>query len=427
MGVGQKEILWNAAENVGQDDLNNMQRFLRAFTTDWILGSAGAFSGHGEGGGGVTATSFDRSKALFSIGDSCAPYPDTAMVVTNLSGPICQWKTGTTGPLADNGLGGSLPGTWGADPYLLVYWALWGELATTHAAADPTNPRWDLVCIQLSDVSNDAADQETRLQKQVVGSSFIISSAGFIKRRKVTLTKQVVQGTPAGAPAIPAVPAGYLPLYAVLVPALFAGVFPVDDNFHDYRMPMGSFSVDVAAGDMVSATNRWATPFVAQGSGDYSGVQFPAFSAWISFIPRMPLSASSCRLIGVSALSGLNTPQFTVSIGRYNAFGGGSYNQMGGNGNWTLPLLGTGAANTSGINHYKWYNTALPGGAGNNPPTAAVKPPWGTGRPSGYASGAGRSAGVEDAMNQIGIRYLQGGATQAVVCLVRMHFAGMPW
>lgn len=424
MGTGQKEVLFNAAENVGQLDLNNMQRFLRAVMADWQYGQGGSFQGSGD----VGAAGFDRTKAPYVLGDSGAPYPHpvNAIATQNLAGPIGQWKTGPTFPLSANG-----PATnWGTDPYFLVYWLSPDELATTHAAPDPTNPRWDLVCVRLNDVSNDVADQETRLQKQVVGSDFVISSDDFIKRRKVTITKQVVQGTPAGSPAMPSVPSGFVPYYAALVPAGTAGPFAVDNNFHDYRMPLGSFAVDVSAVPSVLGQFGAVSGNIAILTGPTSAIRWTGGGAVdVDLITSLPLSPHSCRLIGVAALEQRSTAFSTVKLGRYNPVvsGGvlGVFNAVGGNATWTIANLAGGTPPTTN-NDSRWYTERLSGQAGNSPPTASIKPPWGTGWPSGYASRAERTAGLDNATDAIGLRFTSSTADVALI-KARFYFAGMPY
>jgi hypothetical protein len=423
MGIGSKEVLFNSTENVGQLDLNNMQRFLRAFATDWILGQGGSFHGSGDPG----AAGYGRFAALYSIGDSGAPFPTaTPLQISNLAGPIGQW-VGHTGEPDVNPVDGlpdipptplatqALAPTWGANPYFMVYWLSPDELITTHAAADPTNPRWDLVCVKLSDVSNDPADDESRLQKQVVGSSFVISAGTFVKRRKVTMQKQVVQGTPAGSPAIGAVPLGFQPLYAVLIPAAFASVFPVDDNFHDYRMPLGSFCVDMLA----SAGRKLSGTYTSDA--DLLDSWTMGTSTTVDFVPRIPVAASSCRLIGMSIIRNFSTAGFTISLGRYNVLNGGTYNQLGGNTHWILSALD--ALQASGTPDFKSVVERLGNQAGNKDPTAAIKPPWGTGRPSGYAS-RHEVPSLANIANLLGARFVTDGTGGHGLLNVKFHFAG---
>lgn len=423
MGVGQKEVLWNQGENVGQLDLNNMQHFLRAFSTDWMLGQAGSFQGFGT----VGAANYDRSKALYSYGDSGAPFPSaTNLTIDTLGGPLIHWQTGPTFPLASN----APPANWGSDPYALYYWLAPNELQTQHPAGDPTNPRWDMLCVKLNDVSNDLGDRETRLQRVMEGGVLVTSENTFVKRRKVTLSSLLVVGTPAVSPTIPAVPAGYLPYYAILVPALFNSTFPVDDNFHDYRMPLGSFCVDVIAAEALTLgylsfpggtiPASFSLGFITGTNGIFAEVAVTSDNLHI--IPRLPISPHSCRLVGISQQSGSATQNFTVSLQRYDISIGLGFTGFGGNSHWTFSALGSGAPSTDNI----WISTALANSAGNDPPSADAKPPWASGRPSGYASRRDRLVASNLVNSWIGLKYTTG-ASPAALYMTRFHFAGMPF
>jgi hypothetical protein len=393
-----------------------MQSFARAFMCDWQWGQGGSFQGVDDAG----AAGFDRTKAVFSLGDSGAPFPNaTALTVTNLGGPIGQWQAGVTFPLAKSAIATS----WGTSPSMLVYWLSPGELLTTHAAADPTSPRWDLVCVKLSDVNNDSVDVETRMQKQVVGSDFVISAANFVKRRKVALTKQVVVGTPAGSPAIPAVPAGFQPLYAVKIPAAFAAAFPIDNDFHDYRMPLGAFTVDVNASEVLGANAVGVTqvggPNASAGTtAAYPTVATSVINTIIDFIPQIPVPPSACRLIGISSLNAGSLSVWSGAIGRYLAASDGTFSLFGGNSTWDAITM----TNPS-ISGWTWTSSRLTNQAGNATPTAAIKPPWGTGYPSGYAARAERTI-VADTHAFIGARMRVAGSG-GKIAIVRFHFAGM--
>lgn len=420
-GIGQREVLFSLGESVIETDLNNMQRFLRAFTCDWMLGSAGCFQGSFDAG----ASRLRRDRFVLSLGDSGAPNPTgVARQITNLAGPMCWWNPGPSFPLT---IQTTVPANWGVDPYLMVYWLTEDELKTTHAVGDATNPRWDLVCVRMNEVINDVADEELRSQKQVDPGpppTFVISTDLFPKRRKVTIDKVVVAGTPAASPAIPGVPAGYRPFYAVLVPATFNAAFPVDDNLHDYRLPMGGFSVDVSPIEAVESGSGGPTALLA---GSLRPCNIPN-GATMDFVPKFT-TPQSCRLIGTSILSGLSVAGgASCNYGRFNSAAGGTFNLQGGNSTWAL------SANGSGVSgQYIWRTFPLGeipffgNQAGNFPPTASWKPVWGTGWPSGYASSPERSVAVNTS-DFLGLRMdCTGLLAQQQIARVRFHFAGMPY
>lgn len=295
-GRGAREVLWNVGEGVTDLDLNNLQRFLRAQATDWDLASRG----HWTTVGSVGVNALNPQSHLFVMGHSCAPHVLGATRTIDVnSGLIIQWRSGGPG---SQGIDSYQPGVidfddWGQDPYALVYFAANNEFTTVHAVGDATNPRWDLVSIQLSTTAADAADQETRLVKNAGG---VISSGPFIKRRKVIATKTVTQGTPAASPTIPAVPAGHVPLYAILVPANHNTTFPGTEDLFDFRVPLGSFVVDVLSrpeyerGSVAGA----GADTLSNGAFGYVSSAAPGLH-----VMHMPLNVHGAhRLIGVGAL-----------------------------------------------------------------------------------------------------------------------------
>lgn len=420
-GTGQREVLMNSTESVGQLDLNNMQRFLRAFSDDWMFGQSGSFQGAGDAG----AAGMDRSVAVFCVGDSAAPFPSaTAMRIDTLGGPLAQWVgySGDASPLTFPFATSNPPSSWGQNPYMMVYWTSPNELQTTHDAADSSNPRWDLVCIKLNDVSDDIADQESRLQKQLVSGSFVISAQTFIKRRKVTLSKTVVKGTPAGSPAIPAVPSGFKPYYAIRIPAAFSSAFPVDNNFHDYRMPLGSHCVDVWASDVLGSNPAGLTlsggpNASASTTSAYPVVTTTTSNSLVDFLPRFIVSPSTCRLIGLSLLSVPSISVWSADVGSYLAASNGTFANFGGNATWANLNMNNPAASS-----WDFKGARLASQAGNSSPSAASKPPWGTGYPSGYAARAERTV-TTDTHAMLGARLITSGSGGKLAYL-RFHFAG---
>jgi len=423
MGFGAHEVLWNTSENVGAVDLQNMQRFLRAFATDWDLGASGGFSGSASSMQGAISH-MNRDQALWCLGDSAAPSPTHAAgapanrTVYNLGGPLLQWRSFASDGRFDGGGAALMPADWGSDTYGLVYWVDADELTTTHAIGDATNPRWDLVCIRLSDVNNDVADQESRLQKQVVGSAFITSTGTFFKRRKVKLDKQVVVGTPAASPAMPAVPVGYLPYYAVKIPALFDAPIPALDDFHDYRMPLGSFTVDVLASLAIENGSGLAA---TGNAGAYRPMTLGASSTF-DFVPTLPFPPQSCRLFGVDVLAGGQSGALTVTLGRYDNVAGGTYNLYGGGG-ISMGNLTAGYATGTDL---CWNSQKIGGNAnaGQNPPSATIKPPWGHGYPNGHASSSLLDGSSHVIRGTLGLRIATAGGGALKVARVRFFYAG---
>lgn len=236
-----KEILFNDGEGLDYNDFNTMQRQARALVCDGLLANRARTE--------QSLVSTIEQGHLFAIGLGGAPQVGGgALTVTNHAGVIAFPTSISVGL---------------SDPNFLVYYLSAGELLSTLAVGDATNPRIDLICVKLEQVSNDAADNETRDFKDA--TTGVITSQTMVKRRKVKLTKQVVAGTPAGSPVEPAVPAGFKKWAAITVPANHNAVFtPVTHQLIDYRMPIGFYTSFVRPGEATSsawtvdaALSRW--------------------------------------------------------------------------------------------------------------------------------------------------------------------------
>jgi len=89
-------------------------------------------------------------------------------------------------------------------------------------AADPGDPRIDIVCIKAA---RDDADSESRYIKDGGGS---ITTQNVYKRDVVSFDYSYVAGVAAGAPAEPAVPAGYVKIASIYVGAGVASITAAD-------------------------------------------------------------------------------------------------------------------------------------------------------------------------------------------------------
>lgn len=422
---GQKEVLWNSGENVGNLDLNNMQRFARAVAADWMFAHLGQFNGFDAASAVPSVAILNRIKYLWCMGDSAAPYASgTSRRIDSLGGPIVQWIAAS--PTSVNS---ARPSDWGLEPYALVYWLAPNELQTTHDIGD-ASARWDTVSIGLASVSNDLADQETRLQKQVVGSAFVISSNGFIKRRKVTLTKTVTKGTP-GSSIPPAIPADHVAVYSVYVPALHNAVFD-PEALWDFRMPLGSFCVDVLVRDVAARLSGINLGSVTNLDGAWGGIQAGSATAHL-YIPSHSHNAHSARLVGVEALIGSNNATAAFNLIRIDSSSYGSLSSGGAISR--APGLALGALALGGI----FGNPGAPAtefrasiddgvsglrmeyNAGGGAPSVPV---WINGCASGYASRSELNAvGTDNTLKRLGLEWFPGDVN-GKLCMVRFHYAG---
>lgn len=87
-------------------------------------------------------------------------------------------------------------------------------VATVHAAADPTNPRIDRICLAPNLATTSSASRFVK-----TGGTGPVALQTVAKTKEMTYTLQVVTGTPGGSPSAPATPAGYISLATVLVAA----------------------------------------------------------------------------------------------------------------------------------------------------------------------------------------------------------------
>ncbi len=179
----------------------------------------------------------------FCQGNGGAPTRETTpMQVGNLAGPIAQKIAA---------------GVDGNDANLVVYYLAANELLTTLAAADPTNPRIDLIAVKLE---NALGTNVSRHFEDAI--SGVKTSQSTPPYRFPKLTKQVVTGTPGATPAEPSAPAGYVKWCAVLVPATATSLLEV--NFRDHRAPIGLRGVELYADDLQYDPGHWtiavATP-----------------------------------------------------------------------------------------------------------------------------------------------------------------------
>lgn len=120
------------------------------------------------------------------------------------------------------------------------------------AVGDATHPRVDIVEVKLEYVDGDT--QSRHFEDAVTRAP---SSQNVEKERRVQMTYQIKQGTPAASPAYPAPTAGYAAYAAIYVPAGFNTTIPTD-NIRDMRQPLGVRAIDVPFTAMLkTGANPW--------------------------------------------------------------------------------------------------------------------------------------------------------------------------
>jgi hypothetical protein len=232
MAIEIKDVLFNDGEGLDYNDLNNIQRYERARFYDLFLGQMMRGT---VGGSDVLSTCAARASIdatqLYAHG-----WGGAAKIFSNgAGGPNLQLKN-FSGLIATYG-GGALTGL---APQVLPYHLDNEEVNPTFAAADPTNPRWDLVQIKIN--AEAGGTSTTRdFQDAFTGA---LTSTSFNKRFGSSITWNVKTGTPAGSPTVPTPDAGFFRLWAVFIPAAFgSNPILIDTGStlncpRDYRLPM---------------------------------------------------------------------------------------------------------------------------------------------------------------------------------------------
>lgn len=188
------------------------------------------------------------------------------------------------------------------------------DIMLTTAVGDPTNPRIDLVEVNVSIVddpvltSRDFEDAATR----------VVTTQTLSKTRYAQVTFQIKQGTPAATPTYPTPSAGYRPVAAVYIPANH-NTFHSQDNIRDLRWPLGR----------VTGYDVWAANMYRQGGAPWtlSTTDFlntsPLGGSFL-YVP-CPIHDPTARLVGIhlyGTLGASGTQQ--VMLVRVNHNGSGT-------------------------------------------------------------------------------------------------------
>ena len=171
----------------------------------------------------------------------------------------------------------------------------------TIAAADPTNPRIDLICITVSDAYYTGATNQVAIN--------------------------VVTGTPAGSPSAPATPTNSIVLARVAVAALATTI--VNANITDYRTRAGTVTGFIPSAIAANTTLL-----------DHYQYFVTTSSAWTLTLPAAPLQGDEIRVIDVSGQAATNN--VTISPNSLN-FQGSVQNLVVAYNNFSITLLYTGS------------------------------------------------------------------------------------
>jgi hypothetical protein len=174
-----------------------------------------------------------------------------------------------------------------------------------------SDDRLDLVCVKLSQVDDDSADDETRDFKDA--TTGVVTTQTQVKKRKVKCEFQTVKGTPGVSPSEPSVPSGYVKLYTVLIRGSYAGLLDPTQDITDHIYPMGFERKHMLGRDTFSDLSSWTVDanlgFITTASE--TGANY--------LIPFSNIGAS--KLLRVR-IGGRLSADSTVKLIRFDATGG---------------------------------------------------------------------------------------------------------
>lgn len=100
-------------------------------------------------------------------------------------------------------------------------------------AADPTNPRLDIVCVKAARTDQTSESRQVKnFLTEVVAPETVVTQTDWLA------DVQVVAGTPAGSPVAPATPAGYIKIATISVPASTGPSSQSDITDNRTKMPI---------------------------------------------------------------------------------------------------------------------------------------------------------------------------------------------
>lgn len=161
------------------------------------------------------------TKKLHRYPNAGYAYAGTTRQIKNKRGLIAKWIAAPDG----------------TEPKLLCYFLDDDEISLTSAAADPTNPRYDVIAVKL-EWENVA---ETRDFEDAVTRA--VTSTSMTTYKRVKMTARIVQGTAAASPTVPAIAADEAYYCVYRIPATFNSTISLDpagtNEFRDFTFPIG--------------------------------------------------------------------------------------------------------------------------------------------------------------------------------------------
>lgn len=220
------KVLFSDGEGLTHGDLNNLQTFSDIKLIDGVMREQAY----------VNAVNFALSNDNVFIagdyygevhcpGDGLACFPSsTTREVSFIDGIIIVPRNNSS------------PAVNGVTPSWRMYWGTQAEISSRTRPAATSNPRWDILSVQLTDTDVDG-DSETRNFKDATTGALTSTSSN--KTKRTTATFQWTQGTEAASPTEPSIPSGYFKICAVLVTPSMTTFDPLLNQMRDYRSPLG--------------------------------------------------------------------------------------------------------------------------------------------------------------------------------------------
>ena len=233
-----KRVKWNDGEEITQQDLNDIQDFALSRLFDQVLGANTPFNTGSIGG------SLDPDVASSGRPQTQWAYvtnPAQAHLLIGSTGDKIRIAAGTIFQLITINIDGSTP------QFIPFYFDGSATYEWQIAPGGGVNPRVDLLQVALSWADDDS---QSRNYDSGTPPTLTIVTASLFKKRRVSCTLSVKQGTAAASPRIPDPDVGCVAVGAVCVNSGWPGAsVPIAQHFDvgvsngafvfDLRMPLG--------------------------------------------------------------------------------------------------------------------------------------------------------------------------------------------
>lgn len=196
-------------------------------------------------------------------------------------------------------------------PFGLVLLEAANTTTLTHATADATNPRYDIVCIRT----------QAGTQNEVSVADYPSGSTPRDTIRGPEVDLAITAGTPAGSPSVPATPAGYIKLAEVYVPALAADA--VNFQYVDVR-PMRPMSGGTMRAHLAGGLNYDTDSFTAASVGAPDGFAICMEQSTGNDIIYLVMPSTSAFTVAPTVtISAQAASAATLQVPRLGVFGSG--------------------------------------------------------------------------------------------------------